>query len=50
VRTLEGRQGKDGSFSNPYGALNKEDDPLLATAMAVQVLGHALTTPGLALP
>jgi hypothetical protein len=50
VRTLEGRQGKDGSFSNPYGALNKEDDPLLATAMAVQVLGHALTTPGPALP
>jgi len=42
VRLLAGRQYEDGSFANPYGAANKEDDPLLATAMAVQALTAAL--------
>ncbi len=32
---------EDGSFMNPHGAPNKEDDPLLATAMAVIAL-HAV--------
>ncbi len=32
----------DGSFSNPYGSPNKEDDPLLATALAISAL-HKLT-------
>jgi hypothetical protein len=31
-------QQEDGSFTNPAGARNKEDDPLLASAMAVDVL------------
>ncbi|MEO1449319.1 MAG: hypothetical protein AAFV07_07295, partial [Bacteroidota bacterium] len=34
-QALEDRQQPDGSFSNPDGAANKEDDPVLATAMAV---------------
>ncbi len=42
VRALAGKQHNDGSFFNPYGAANKEDDPLLATAMVVQVLTAAL--------
>jgi hypothetical protein len=29
----------DGSYSNPDGGLNKEDDPILATALAVEALG-----------
>jgi hypothetical protein len=33
------RQREDGSFSNPFGAPNKEDDPLLATAMVLFALG-----------
>lgn len=33
------RQREDGSFSNPDGAPNKEDDPLLATAMVLIALG-----------
>ena len=37
-------QNADGSYSNPYGAANKEDDPLLGTAMAVYVL-DAIATP-----
>lgn len=31
-------QAADGSFSNPLGARNKEDDPMLATAFAVTSL------------
>ena len=31
-------QHEDGHFSNPEGAPNKEDDPLLATAMMVEAL------------
>lgn len=36
---LEERQRTDGSFVNPDGAPNKEDDPLLATAMVLIALG-----------
>jgi hypothetical protein len=32
------KQSEDGSFSNPNGAPNKEDDPLLATALAIIAL------------
>ena len=32
---LKDEQAEDGSFSNPYGGPNKEDDPILATTMAV---------------
>jgi hypothetical protein len=39
---LAKRQHEDGSFSNPYGELNKEDDPMLATAMAVGALTNSL--------
>ena len=35
---LRDRQLPDGHFRNPYGAPNKEDDPLIATAMAVVAL------------
>ena len=35
---LRGKQAEDGSFSNPDGAANKENDPLLATAMVVKAL------------
>lgn len=32
---LDSSQQAEGSFSNPNGAANKEDDPVLATAMAI---------------
>ncbi|MDX2285773.1 MAG: prenyltransferase/squalene oxidase repeat-containing protein [Bacteroidia bacterium] len=32
----------DGSFFNPEGARNKENDPLIATSMAVQMLARSL--------
>ena len=35
---LTERQRTDGSFANPFGAPNKEDDPILATAMVVGLL------------
>lgn len=35
---LAPHQHEDGHFSNPDGAPNKEDDPLLATAMMVETL------------
>lgn len=35
---LAEHQRPDGSFSNPYGAPNKEDDPLLATAFVLRAL------------
>lgn len=38
VRLISERQKKDGSFSNPFGSPNKEDDPLLATALVVGAL------------
>ncbi len=34
------KQMNDGSFSNPNGAPNKEDDPLLATALAIIALSN----------
>jgi hypothetical protein len=37
-RLLRSRQQEDGHFANPFGAPNKEDDPLLATAMAIRAL------------
>jgi hypothetical protein len=42
IALLATRQRSDGSFVNPYGAPNKEDDPLLATALAVEALGYAV--------
>ncbi len=42
AKLLVGRQAKDGSFSNPYGAPNKEDDPLLATAFVVGIMKDVL--------
>ncbi|MEZ4699811.1 MAG: hypothetical protein R2834_05745 [Rhodothermales bacterium] len=39
VSLLETRVRPDGSFANPAGAPNKEDDPLLATAFALVALG-----------
>jgi len=37
---LMDRQQQDGRFSNPYGAPNKEDDPLIATSMVVVALAQ----------
>ena len=37
---LRDRQRDDGRFRNPYGAPNKEDDPLIATAMVVTALAQ----------
>lgn len=42
ISLLAERQDSDGSFSNPAGAPNKEDDPILATAMAVGALLGAM--------
>jgi hypothetical protein len=42
VRLLETRQRQDGSFANPLGELNKEDDPILATAKVVYTLTNVL--------
>ncbi|HYE95459.1 MAG TPA: prenyltransferase/squalene oxidase repeat-containing protein [Rubricoccaceae bacterium] len=41
VRELAARQRDDGSFVNPDGAPNKEDDPILATALAITALTAA---------
>lgn len=38
VDILVEEQRPDGSYSNPWGAPNKEDDPLLATALAIRAL------------
>ena len=40
---LAGQQHADGHFANPEGAPNKEDDPLLATAMMVDVLSRLVS-------
>lgn len=37
VNILLEKQLEDGSFSNPMGAANKEDDPLIATSLVLQV-------------
>ncbi|MGH1437966.1 MAG: prenyltransferase/squalene oxidase repeat-containing protein [Lewinella sp.] len=42
VALLTERQLSDGSFSNPWGAPNKEDDPLLATALAIRALNAVI--------
>jgi len=42
VKLLASRQAEDRSFSNPYGAPNKEDDPLLATAFVVGIMKDVL--------
>ena len=42
VKLLAIEQSSDGSFSNPWGGPNKEDDPLLATALAVRALNAVL--------
>ena len=39
---LSDRQQLDGSFVNPYGTLMKEDDPILATTLAIIALNAAL--------
>ena len=39
---LRDKQQENGSFVNPFGALNKEDDPILATSLAVQTLLNIL--------
>jgi len=39
ISLIADKQREDGSFSNPHGAPNKEDDPLLATAMVLIALG-----------
>lgn len=40
---LISEQRKDGSFMNPMGAPNKEDDPLLATTFAIIALNSVTT-------
>jgi hypothetical protein len=42
VRLLRERQREDGSFANPFGSPNKEDDPLLATTLVVRTLTHLI--------
>ncbi len=42
VTLLESRVSPDGSFVNPAGTPNKENDPLLATTLAIQVLLRTL--------
>lgn len=41
-RLLLEHQHEDGSFSNPVGGPNKEDDPVLATAFALSTLQHTI--------
>ena len=42
VRLISERQRDDGSFVNPYGSPNKEDDPLLATTLVIRTLTNLL--------
>lgn len=44
VTLLAERQLPDGAFTNPWGAPNKEDDPLLATALAIRALNAVIGT------
>ena len=39
---LAERQRPDGSFVNAYGAPNKEDDPIIATTLALAALRHSM--------
>ena len=47
---LSERIQEDGSFVNPLGAANKEDDPLVATTLALSALQYVLENPTLARP
>lgn len=38
IEILRARQFPDGHFENPYGSPNKEDDPLIATTLAVNAM------------
>jgi len=42
IDLLAAKQRDDGSFANPYGSPNKEDDPLLATAFAVGTIASTM--------
>lgn len=42
VDVLLQKQSEDGSFSNPEGARNKENDPLLGSTLALTALIHCL--------
>lgn len=42
VEILADQQVQDGSFRNPWGAPNKEDDPLLATALALRAINAVM--------
>nr|WP_020534258.1 prenyltransferase/squalene oxidase repeat-containing protein [Lewinella cohaerens] len=42
VTLLAEKQLSDGSFTNPWGGPNKEDDPLLATALAIRALNAVI--------
>lgn len=44
VRLLRDRQNDDGSFANPFGSPNKEDDPLLATTLVVRTLTNLINS------
>lgn len=46
VALLNTHMRKDGSFMNELGAPNKENDPLLATALALSALQHIMSAPG----
>jgi hypothetical protein len=41
IEMLADQQRPDGSFANPRGVLNKEDDPLIASTLALQALLRA---------
>ena len=43
---LSKEQHPDGHFLNPSGSLNKEDDPLIATTLALEALLSAATPAG----
>jgi hypothetical protein len=43
IRILASEQQPDGSFLNTHCILMKEDDPILATSLAVTALAHATT-------
>jgi len=42
LTVLAGLQRADGSFANPDGGANKEDDPVLGTALAIEALVRAV--------
>jgi hypothetical protein len=44
VKLLRERQNEDGSFANPFGSPNKEDDPLLATTLVVRTLTNLISS------